>query len=130
MASAVATKEYSSPIIQSASFPGPNDQKLRSELNSFYKTNEIQFFVDYDKSAGNYIADVDGNVYLDLYQSIASLALGYNHPAMVEGLMKPENVGWIVNRPGLIIQILSIYSLSIICTERELINQIGFFSLI
>jgi len=101
MTAKVATEEYSGPIIESASFPGPNDQKLRSELDTFYKTAEIQFFVDYDKSHGNYVADVDGNVYLDLYQSIASLALGYNHPAMVEGLMRPENVGWIVNRPAL-----------------------------
>merc|ERR1719204_3020367 len=76
----LVTEEYDAPIISTASLPGPNDQRMRSELDSFYKTSEIQFFVDYDQSAGNCVADVDGNVYLDLFQSIASLPLGFNHP--------------------------------------------------
>ena len=36
----------------------------------------MHFFVDYERSQGNYVVDADGNVMLDLYCQIASLALG------------------------------------------------------
>lgn len=31
---------------------------------------------DYEKSLGNFMVDADGNVLMDLYQQIGSLALG------------------------------------------------------
>jgi 4-aminobutyrate aminotransferase/(S)-3-amino-2-methylpropionate transaminase len=37
---------------------------------------EVLFFVDYQRSCGNYVVDADGNVMMDLYQQMASLPLG------------------------------------------------------
>ena len=47
------------------------------------------FFADYAKSHGNYIADADGNVLLDVYMQVASLPIGYNHPAYKRVLQDP-----------------------------------------
>lgn len=61
----------------------------------------VEFFADYDKSAGNYIVDADGNTMLDLYTSISSVPLGYNHPALLSALDDPHHMRMLVNRPAL-----------------------------
>ena len=38
------------------------------------------FPVSLQDSIGNYVADVDGNKYLDVFTSIACIGMGYNHP--------------------------------------------------
>lgn len=42
------------------------------------------FPIDTANSLGNYVADIDGNKYLDMFMAIASIPLGYNHPALLE----------------------------------------------
>lgn len=36
----------------------------------------IHFFGDYERSCGNFVVDVDGNAFLDLFGQIGSLPLG------------------------------------------------------
>jgi len=36
----------------------------------------VQFFVDYNKSYGNYIVDADGNTMLDVYNNVSSIPIG------------------------------------------------------
>ena len=39
-------------------------------------TGTMHLVADFEKSRGNYLVDIDGNVMLDIYQQIASLPLG------------------------------------------------------
>uniref|UniRef100_A0A0B7ARR8 (S)-3-amino-2-methylpropionate transaminase n=1 Tax=Arion vulgaris TaxID=1028688 RepID=A0A0B7ARR8_9EUPU len=93
-------EEPSSPLVVTQ-VPGPQSQALTKELDQMQNTDAVQFFVDYQKSVGNYIADVDGNYLLDLYTQIASIPLGYNHPRIIKLLSDPNNLSSFVNRPAL-----------------------------
>ena len=39
--------------------------------------------IDYEKSKGNYLVDADGNILLDVFAQISSIALGYNVSEMI-----------------------------------------------
>lgn len=39
----------------------------------------IHFFGDYERSRGNFLVDVDGNAFLDLFGQIGSLPVGRNN---------------------------------------------------
>ncbi|KAK3759578.1 hypothetical protein RRG08_055107 [Elysia crispata] len=95
-----AAVEPSSPSVKTA-VPGPKSNALKRDLDSIQNTELVRFFVDYARSAGNYIMDVDGNVMLDLMTQIASIPVGYNHPRILKALMDPANLSTFANRPAL-----------------------------
>ena len=59
------------------------------------------FPIDLEKSVGNYLADCDGNMFLDTVQHISSRALGYNMPKMLELSQSKEMSLYLANRPAL-----------------------------
>lgn len=89
------------PTVVTDSIPGPESKKQLLKLGKKFDTRPAYFVADYDKSIGNYIADADGNIYLDLYAQIASIALGYNNPKLVSLLDTKEMKNALVNRPAL-----------------------------
>eukprot|EP00795_Rhopilema_esculentum_P009550 gene9550-17296_t len=91
---------YSKPIM-STTVPGPKSTEVLQELSSIQTTGTMHFVADFEKSQGNYLVDIDGNVMLDVYQQIASLPLGYNHPAIKQVVESPEHLSLLINRPAL-----------------------------
>ena len=59
-------------------FQGPKSSLIRSNLMSIQEMGTVQLISDLVNSRGNYLADVDGNVYLDCFMQIATLPLGKN----------------------------------------------------
>lgn len=93
-------REPAGPVMKT-SVPGPRSAQLKRELDQIQNTDAVHFFVDYKNSRGNYVADVDGNIMLDVFTQIASLPLGYNHPRMISVFANPENMVPFINRPAL-----------------------------
>jgi 4-aminobutyrate aminotransferase / (S)-3-amino-2-methylpropionate transaminase len=81
--------------------PGPKSKELLLKMDQRTEIGAVHFFVDYQKSKGNFIVDVDGNVLLDVFCQIASLPLGYNHPRIIEALTNPANLHLFAQRPAL-----------------------------
>ena len=85
------------------SLPGP---KAQVQTQNFEKVSPqispyTRIFFDIDNSCGNYIADIDGNRFLDAFSMISSAPLGYNHPAMLEAADSPELKKLMANRPAM-----------------------------
>jgi 4-aminobutyrate aminotransferase/(S)-3-amino-2-methylpropionate transaminase len=74
---------------------------MMKELSTVQESSATHFFLDYNKSHGNYLVDADGNRMLDVFAQIASLPLGYNHPRLFQILSDPQNIWVSANRPAL-----------------------------
>lgn len=94
-------QEPKEPVIKTKEVPGPQSKAGIRSLGNVFDSRPAYFIVDYEKSTGNYIADVDGNVYLDVYAQIASMGLGYNNPALIEVAKSDKMIRAIVDRPAL-----------------------------
>ncbi len=64
--------------------PGPKTEALRIRHQAFADARPIHVYQDGVRSRGNYLVDIDGNTFLDIYGHIATVPVGYNHPALDE----------------------------------------------
>lgn len=69
-------KQRETALLKIRYFSGPISIQLKKDLNSVQEMSSVILVSDLEKSAGNYLADVDGNRYLDCFMQIASLPLG------------------------------------------------------
>ncbi|PWW77064.1 4-aminobutyrate aminotransferase [Tuber magnatum] len=92
--------EPSQPSV-TTSIPGPVSREAIKELDSVFDTRSLNLLCDYEKSVGNYLADMDGNILLDVYSQIASIPVGYNNPRLAVAMSSKEAVDALINRPAL-----------------------------
>ncbi|KAF2118922.1 aminotransferase class-III-domain-containing protein [Lophiotrema nucula] len=92
--------EPAGPIVKTA-IPGPKSQAAVERLSKVFDTRSLNMMADYSKSYANYIADLDGNVLLDVYAQIASIPVGYNNATLLLAATSPEMASAIINRPAL-----------------------------
>ena len=92
--------EPACPIVQSE-IPGPKNRQAIQDLDKVFDTRSLKMMANYQNSYGNYIADLDGNVLLDVYAQIASLPVGYCNPALLAATMSPQMASATINRPAL-----------------------------
>ncbi|AKT36974.1 aminotransferase class III-fold pyridoxal phosphate-dependent enzyme [Chondromyces crocatus] len=64
--------------------PGPKARALMARGTFDMQSRYRAVVMDEERSQGCWLADVDGNVFLDLFANFALGALGYNHPALLE----------------------------------------------
>ena len=88
------------PHIRTA-IPGPMSKKAIEDLNKVFDTRSLNMMANYQNSFGNYIADLDGNVLLDVYAQIASIPVGYSNSTLLAAATSPEMASAIINRPAL-----------------------------
>jgi len=58
--------EADGPIVKT-SIPGPKSKAAIAELDEVFDVRSLNMMANYQQSFGNYIADLDGNVLLDVY---------------------------------------------------------------
>ncbi|GAA5899346.1 hypothetical protein JCM8208_001622 [Rhodotorula glutinis] len=93
--------EPSHPKVLSDSVPGPASREASQVIGQFQDPRAHVLVADYAKSKGNYLVDVDGNQHLDVFAQIASIAIGYNHPTLIELAKTDEFAIASMNRPAL-----------------------------
>lgn len=92
--------EPAHPVLRTP-IPGPQSTRIIKDLDKVFDTRSLNMVANYRMSHGNYIADPDGNVLLDVYAQIASIPIGYSNPNLLAAAMSPEMASAMINRPAL-----------------------------
>ena len=78
--------------IQLTAIPGPRSLALAKELRRYESPNVTYVAADFpifwEKAAGCWITDVDGNTYLDMTAAFGVAAVGHAHPAVVDAIQR------------------------------------------
>lgn len=99
--SSIFKSEPGTPNVITSTLPGPKSKQLSEQIGLFQENRAHGFVVDYDKSIGNWIVDADGNVLLDMFAQIASIAVGYNNPDLLALARTDEFITATMNRAAL-----------------------------
>ncbi|WVQ75107.1 4-aminobutyrate aminotransferase [Cryptococcus sp. DSM 104548] len=89
------------PHVLTAAVPGPQGIAHSKAIDAFQDPRTHVLVPNYEQSSGNYLVDADGNVILDVFAQISSIALGYNVPALLEMGRSDEFVKAAMNRPAI-----------------------------
>ncbi|KAI9850477.1 MAG: 4-aminobutyrate transaminase [Thelocarpon superellum] len=93
-------EEPRGPTVKTA-IPGPKDKQAIADLDRVFDTRSLNMIANYQNSFGNYIADLDGNVLLDVYAQIASIPVGYCNATLMRAAMSQQMASALINRPAL-----------------------------
>lgn len=75
-----------------------NANEVKQSLSKHLLTDGFDMIIDLDKSHGSWLIDKrDGEAYLDFFSMFASLAIGFNHPYLVEKKYELGRVA--INKP-------------------------------
>ncbi|ETS87897.1 4-aminobutyrate aminotransferase [Pestalotiopsis fici W106-1] len=81
--------------------PGPRSKAILDDMATILDTRNVNMVTDFEASTGNYIADPDGNLLLDVYAQIASIPVGYNNPNLLKAVQSRAVQSALINRPAL-----------------------------
>ncbi|KAJ9096040.1 hypothetical protein QFC21_005405 [Naganishia friedmannii] len=88
-------REPHAPAVVTSCLPGPRVQEASRGIQQF-QDSRTHVLV-----AGNYIVDLDGNAFLDVYAQIASIPIGYNNPDLLKLAKTDLFATMAMNRPAL-----------------------------
>jgi 4-aminobutyrate aminotransferase/(S)-3-amino-2-methylpropionate transaminase len=81
--------------------PGPKTLNTINKLNDKLDARTVSLVTDLDTSHGNFLVDIDGNKFLDMFCNIASLPLGYNNSKLLKAASSPEWGKHLIQRSAL-----------------------------
>src|SRR3990172_7680852 len=73
--------------------PGPKAKRIAEFYKRYAANTSFEYPLAIKSGEGVYIQDVDNNWFLDFNAQVASLALGYKHPAITSVLKKYSEIG-------------------------------------
>lgn len=92
--------EPAGPSIVTSELPGPKGRQAIEDLHKVFDTKSMGLPANYEKSQGNYLVDLDGNVLLDVFSQIATIPIGYSNPELMKAVISPQMISSMVNRPA------------------------------